>query len=127
MVRQDGEVVVNETVAKETMDNRTVNVRNIVNIPIITCMYTYTFELTPVYGKFSSGEQHGNPNLRGMCSLLIFRDQTCIAILQIYELIVIIRDLEQPLRKVYMYPILIPNSAGCILDDAGYAMGHPVM
>ena len=71
VVRQHGEVVANETVAKETMDNRIVNLRDIVNIAIITCMYNYTFELTPVYGKFSSGEQRGNPNLRGMCSVLL--------------------------------------------------------
>ena len=43
VVRQHGEVVANETVAKETMDNRIVNLRDIVNIAIITCMYNYTF------------------------------------------------------------------------------------
>ena len=66
----------NVTVAKQNLDYRTVDVRDIINIPIITCMYTYTFELTPVTGKFSSGDQHGNPNLRGMYWFL-FLVMTC--------------------------------------------------
>ena len=70
VVRQDSEVVVNEAVAKGAMDNRTVNLRDILNIPIITCMYTYTLKLTPVYGKFSSGKLRGNPNLRGIVGVL---------------------------------------------------------
>ena len=66
VVRQGSEVVANVTVAKQNLDYRTVDVREIINITIITCMYTYTFELTPVTGKISSGDQRGNPNLRGM-------------------------------------------------------------
>ena len=71
MVRQDGRVVVNATMAKDILDNRNVDLRNIINIPIITCMYNYTFELTPVNGIFSSGEQRGDPNLQGTCRFMI--------------------------------------------------------
>ena len=69
VVRQDGRVVVNEIIAAVTLDNRTVDLirDNIIHIPIVTCMYMYTFQLTPISGGISSGEQHGNPNLRGMC------------------------------------------------------------
>ena len=68
VVRQNGSVAVNATIAKDTLDNRNVDLHNIIDIPIITCMYNYTFELTPVNGKLSSGEQHGDPNLQGTCT-----------------------------------------------------------
>ena len=36
------------------------------NLAVSTCQYKYSFELTPVGGNESSGEQDGNPNLNGM-------------------------------------------------------------
>ena len=36
------------------------------NLAVSTCQYKYSFELTPVGGNESSGEQEGNPNLNGI-------------------------------------------------------------
>ena len=35
------------------------------NLAVSTCQYKYSFQLTPVGGNESSGEQTGNPNLKG--------------------------------------------------------------
>ena len=40
------------------------------NLAVSTCQYKYSFELTPVGGNESSGEQEGDPNLYGMSILL---------------------------------------------------------
>ena len=36
------------------------------NLAVSTCQYNYSFELTPVGGNESRGEQEGNPNLNGI-------------------------------------------------------------
>ena len=39
------------------------------NLAVSIFQYKYSFELTPVGGNESSGEQEGNPNLNGMFNL----------------------------------------------------------
>jgi len=69
VVRQEGVVIANSTFMANYLDsNNTIGLKHVIgsDASINTCKYSYTFELTPVNGQFSSGVIRGNPNLGGM-------------------------------------------------------------
>ena len=49
------------------VNNGNIDLKTIIgdNLAVSTCQYKYSFELTPIGGNESSGEQVGNPNLNG--------------------------------------------------------------
>ena len=68
VVRQEGVVVSNNTFMRSSLqDDRFMDLMAIDNsLTVRTCLYTYTFELTPVGGSMSSGILPGDPNFNGM-------------------------------------------------------------
>ena len=66
-VRQDGVVVFTGSFRNDSLLNGNIDLKTITgdNLAVSTCQYKYSFELTPVGGNESSGEQEGNPNLKG--------------------------------------------------------------
>ena len=59
----------NDSLFNGKMDLKTITGEN---LTVTTCQYKYSFELTPVGGKESSGEQDGDPNLNGILSIIFW-------------------------------------------------------
>ena len=70
-VRQDGDIVFTGSIVNDSLLNGNIYLNTITgdNLAVSTCQYKYSFELTPVGGNESSGEQEGNPNLNGRVSV----------------------------------------------------------
>ena len=66
-VRQDGDIVFTGSFVNDSLLNGNINLKTITgdNLAVSTCQYKYSIELTPAGGHESSGEQAGNPNLKG--------------------------------------------------------------
>jgi len=64
---EDGTTAFNGTIASSILVNGTTDLLTIdSSLDILTCQYTYTFELTAVGSSMSSGIQKGDPNFDGM-------------------------------------------------------------
>ena len=66
-VRRDGVAVFAGSFGNGNLLNGNIDLKTITgdNLAVSTCQYKYSFQLTPVGGNESSGEQDGNPNLNG--------------------------------------------------------------
>ena len=66
-VRQDGDIVFTGSFRNDSLLNGNIDLKTITgdNLAVSSCQYKYSFQLTPVGGNESSGEQEGNLNLNG--------------------------------------------------------------
>ena len=68
VIRQDGELIANRTFPTSIFNSsRTTDLKRAIgsDVQVFPCKHMYTFELFISFGKNSSGEQPGIPNLSG--------------------------------------------------------------
>jgi len=69
---EDGTLIYNGTFASSLIARGNIDLTSIISsLNVLTCRYTYTFELSALRGSMSSGVQLGNSNFDGMSHNLI--------------------------------------------------------
>ena len=67
-IEQDGLEFFNNSISRTQLhQGAMIDLAEIIEAPVFTCRYQYTFQITTDYGAISSKKVIGNPNFKGNC------------------------------------------------------------
>ena len=70
-IDQDGSEIFNKKISRiQLYKDTNISLSELIEAPVFTCRYKYTFQITTDYGAVSSKKVIGNPNFKGTLSLI---------------------------------------------------------